>query len=128
MIVVGSEAVLFPGETSPPPLTVATLTTLPASGATSTVIAIAGHEPSGASASERWQLIDALATSHAQLAPSALRATSPCGTMSLTVTTPVVGAAPVLLMTSEYAAPCCPCWKFPEWDLTIVRSGRPPIV
>jgi hypothetical protein len=38
---------------------------------------------------------------------------SPPGTVSVTVTVPVVGPAPLLVTVTVYAAPVCPCVKLP---------------
>src|ERR1035441_8728378 len=44
----------------------------------------------------------------------------PEGTVSLTVTVPLVGPAPAaLLTTTEYALPACPCGKLPLWLLAM---------
>jgi hypothetical protein len=37
----------------------------------------------------------------------------PVGAVSVTVTVPLVGAAPTLLTVTVYVAPVCPCVKFP---------------
>src|SRR5262245_23049907 len=50
----------------------------------------------------------------------------PAGTDSVTVTVPLVGAAPTLLATIEYVAPTCPRLKFPTWLFVIVMSGADP--
>jgi hypothetical protein len=40
-------------------------------------------------------------------------AVKPVGSVSVTVTVPLVAAVPVFLAVSVYVAPVCPCVKFP---------------
>jgi hypothetical protein len=50
-------------------------------------------------------------------------AVKPAGRVSVIVTVPLVASAPVFLAVSVYAAPICPCVKFPVCDLVRVRMG-----
>jgi hypothetical protein len=49
---------------------------------------------------------------------------SPDGTFSVTVTVPLAGpAAALLLTTTEYVTPVCPCVKLPVWLLAMLSTG-----
>jgi hypothetical protein len=49
----------------------------------------------------------------------------PDGAVSVTVTVPLVGTAPIAFDTvTLYVAPFCPCVKFPVCDLAILRRGE----
>jgi hypothetical protein len=72
-------------------------------------------------ASLRVQLFAA----HVQPVPAMDTSVSPDGTVSVTVTVPLVGPAPAPFNTvTVYVAPCCPCVKFPAWDFAISSDGR----
>src|SRR5262245_7152495 len=103
--VTGSEAVLLPGEASPPPLTIATFTKLDASGAMSAISAIEGNAAPGASTSERVQLPARDAALQLQPAPDAARTIMPGGAASLTLTAPLVGDAPALRTVTVNSTP-----------------------
>ena len=48
----------------------------------------------------------------------------PVGTASVTVTVPLVGPAPAVLLTvTVYVAPLCPCVKFPVCALPMLNTG-----
>jgi hypothetical protein len=49
---------------------------------------------------------------------------SPVGTVSVTVTMPLVGFAPVAFDTvTLYVVPLSPCVKFPVWPFAILNIG-----
>src|SRR5437867_6908055 len=45
------------------------------------------------------------------------------GSVSATVTVPLVEALPLLVTVMVYCAPVCPCVKLPTWVFVMVRSG-----
>ena len=48
----------------------------------------------------------------------------PDGTVSVTITVPLVGPAPAVFDTvTVYAAPFCPCAKLPVWLFPILNTG-----
>src|SRR6266481_6608331 len=99
-MVVRSLAVLFPEFESPPPATTATLVTLGgALGATLTVSVIGEWFAPAASVSERSQLSDA--SVHVQPDPARPVGDSADGSVSVTVTLPLVDPGPALLTVSE---------------------------
>jgi len=51
-------------------------------------------------------------------------AVRPAGSVSVTVTAPLVAANPELLAVIEYVAPVCPWVKLPVCDFEIVMSGN----
>ena len=50
-------------------------------------------------------------------------AVNPVGSVSVTVTVPLVEALPLLVTVMVYCAPVCPCVKLPTWVFVMVRSG-----
>jgi hypothetical protein len=60
-----------------------------------------------------------------QLQPLPLNAVAvnPAGSVSTTVTVPLVGRVPIFDTTIVYCAPVCPWVKLPLWLLVRVRSG-----
>src|ERR1700730_17881274 len=74
-----------------------------------------------ASASLRVQ--DPAGCVHVQPLPAIAVAVNPVGTVSATVTVPLVTAVPEFFTVMVYVAPVCPCVKFPVCDLVIVKSG-----
>src|SRR2546427_10076361 len=50
-------------------------------------------------------------------------AVKPVGSVSATVTVPLVEALPLLVTVMVYCAPVCPCLKLPTWVFVMVRSG-----
>jgi len=50
-------------------------------------------------------------------------AVNPVGSVSVTVTVPVVEVDPLFVTVMVYCAPVCPCVKLPTWLFVIVRSG-----
>jgi hypothetical protein len=54
---------------------------------------------------------------------------NPLGTVSVTVTVPLVAPAPAALLTvTEYVAPLCPCVKLPVCALVMLSTGTRAIV
>src|SRR3989304_4174537 len=51
-------------------------------------------------------------------------AVSEAGSVSVTVTAPLVGPEPLLVTVMAYVAPVCPWVKLPVWVLVMVRSGN----
>ena len=71
------------------------------------------------------------AAGHVHPVPAIETSVKPAGTVSVTVTVPLVGAAATLLLTvTVYVAPFCPCVKFEAWVFVIPSDGEPqePIV
>ena len=67
-----------------------------------------------------------LAATHVQPVPASDTSVNPAGTVSVTVTVPLVGPAFAPFDTvTVYVAPCCPCVKFPMCDFAMARSGVP---
>jgi hypothetical protein len=98
LIVVASLEVSLPVFVSPPPDTVATLVTDDgALLATFTVSVIAGYAAPAASTSLRVQLGEPTPTSQFQPLPAMAVAVRPVGTVSSTVTAPLLGPEPTLL-------------------------------
>src|SRR4029077_3649820 len=100
-MLVGSVAVSFAVLTSLPPETVAVLVT--DTGAvcrTVTVMVIDGYEAPDASASIRVQVTVCAATPQPQPVPVAADGVKPAGSVSTTVTLPLVAAEPMLLTSS----------------------------
>src|SRR5690349_19198522 len=96
-IVVESDAESLAVLTSPPPATVAVLVSgLVADWATAATTTMAGYDPPAASASERVQVTVCPAMPQLQPVPEADDGVSPAGNVSETVTSPVVGARPML--------------------------------
>src|SRR6478735_4346290 len=92
---VGSVAVLLLVDESPPPDTVAVLVSEgPAFAATFTVTLMGSYVPLAARASARVQLT--VASVQTQFVPVIAVAVKPAGSVSTTVTAPLVGAAPTL--------------------------------
>src|SRR6187551_2865777 len=60
--------------------------------------------------------------------PAAAVGVSPAGSVSLTVTTPLVGPPPMLVTVSVYVAPTCPWRKLPVCVLVRARSEAGMIV
>ena len=60
-----------------------------------------------------------------QLQPDPLIAVavSPVGSVSVTLTVPVVATPPLLVTLMVYVAPVCPCVKFPMCVFVIVKSA-----
>src|SRR4029077_18410314 len=99
--VVGSFAVSFATLTSLPPETLAVLVTdTGAACRTVTVIVMAGWEAFDASASIRIQVTVCAATPQPQPVPVAVDGVKPAGSVSETVTAPLVDTGPMLLTTS----------------------------
>jgi len=65
---------------------------------------------------------------HVQPVPLIAVAVSPVGSVSATVTVPLVGPGPTLLTVIVYVAPVCPCVKLPVCVLFTVRSATCVIV
>jgi hypothetical protein len=100
-MLVGSLAVSFAILTSLPPDTKAVLVT--DTGAvcrTVTVIVIAGYEALDARASLRVQVTVCAATPQPQPVPVAIDGVNPAGSVSATVTVPLLAADPMLLTSS----------------------------
>src|SRR5205807_941929 len=75
-----------------------------------------------ASASLRVQVL--LPLGHVHPVPLIDTSVSPAGTVSVTVTVPLVGAAATALLTvTEYVAPICPCVKLPLCVLETLTTG-----
>src|SRR5262245_14466983 len=123
---VRSCAVLFEVLPSPPPSTIAVLTTLPAFADTSTTTAIVGYALPGASGSDRVHVTTCPCMPQPQPEPDAAVGVKPLGTLSRTLTVPVVALSP-LFWTSIRYVPLRPCWNSPSWCLRIVRSDGPGI-
>src|SRR4051794_11971196 len=120
-IVVGSTAPSF-SLFSPAWVTAAVLTTLAgASRATSTVTTIFGYEAPVASVSLRVQV--SVAVVQSQPSPSIEVALSPDGSVSVTLTGPLLVWLPALLATSAYVRPLSPSVKSPVCDFASVRSA-----
>src|SRR5258706_5910454 len=112
---VTSLAPLLVVTSSPPPATVAVLVTLAgAFDATLTVSVIKGYEAPAASTSLRVHA--PAGWLHVQPVPPIAVAVRPEGSVSLTVTVPLVGPPPLLRTLSPYVAPNCPCVNVPAWD------------
>jgi hypothetical protein len=60
---------------------------------------------------------------HVQPVPAIETRVKPDGTVSVTVTVPVVAAVPVFDTVTVYVAFCCPWLKLPVCVLVIVRTG-----
>ena len=61
---------------------------------------------------------------HVHPVPAIDASVRPEGTVSVTVTVPLVGPAAALLLTvNVYVAPVCPCVKLPVWALLIDNTG-----
>jgi hypothetical protein len=66
---------------------------------------------------------------HVHPVPAIDTSVRPAGTVSVTVTTPLVGPVPVAFDTvTLYVAPGCPCVKFPVCVPVIVRLACWPAV
>jgi hypothetical protein len=64
---------------------------------------------------------------HVHPAPSIDTSVSPVGTVSVTVTVPLVGPAPAAFDTvTLYVAPFCPWVKFPAWLFAMFKAGGLP--
>jgi len=64
-----------------------------------------------------------------QPVPAIETSVSPDGAVSVTVTTPLVEAAPASLLTvTKYVAPVCPCVKLPVCILPTLRLGHNTVV
>jgi hypothetical protein len=63
---------------------------------------------------------------HVHPVPAIETSVIPVGTVSVIVTVPLVGPAPVAFNTvTLYVAPFCPCVKFPVWLFAILNTGTP---
>ena len=60
---------------------------------------------------------------HVHPVPAIDTSVIPVGTVSVTVTVPLVGTAPVFDTVTVYAAPLCPCAKLPVWLFHILSTG-----
>ena len=60
-----------------------------------------------------------------QFVPEIAVAVRPAGTVSVTVTVPLLDPVPPLLTEMVYVAPVCPWLKFPLWLLAMAKSGVP---
>src|ERR1700730_8170187 len=99
-MVVQSDAESFAVLTSPPPATVAGLVSgLVADWATAATTAMAGYDPPAASASARVQVTSWPAMLRLQPVPEAVDGVSPAGSVSETVTSPLVGTGEMLFTT-----------------------------
>jgi hypothetical protein len=84
---------------------------------------IAGYEDAPLNASERAQ-VSAVGAEHVQPEPAIETNATPAGRVSVTVTNPLVGAAPAPLLTVRvYLAPVSPGVKAPVCALWMVRTG-----
>src|SRR5207249_413059 len=63
-----------------------------------------------------------------QPVPAIAVAVRPAGTVSVTVTAPLLAPSPLLCTVILYVAPVCPCVKFPLCVFVIVKSGNCMIV
>lgn len=126
-MVVGSCATLFPVFVSPPPETVAVLTTVDAAfKATSTVRVIGGYA-AGEAPSESARVQVRFARTQLHPVPLIAVAVSPLGRTSTTVTVPLLARFPMLATVIVYVAPVSPWKKLPKigpWCVLLtMRSG-----
>ena len=68
-----------------------------------------------------------LLAAQVQPVPAIDTSVRPDGTVSVTVTVPLVGPFPVFLTVIVYAAPVCPCVKLPLCVLAMLRTGGCPL-
>src|SRR5262245_38183010 len=123
MMTILSRAVLFPVSLSLPPDTLATLTAVAASDATSASTVIVGYDCPAPSASLRSHVTLAALIAQFQPDPRALVGANPGGNESDMVTLPAVGAPPRLRTTIVKGNPRSPCTACPTWLLVITRSA-----
>lgn len=125
-MVVGSTAVLLPAKlgASPPPDTEAVLVKLVALPATLTRKIIGGYTEPGCRGSALVQVTGGLLAQSQPTLPNVSTKVSAGGKVSVTVTNPLVGAAPLLVTTKEYVTPFCPWKKLPLCDFESNKSGE----
>ena len=125
-MVVGSTAVLLPAKpgASPPPDTEAVLVKLVALPATLTRKIIGGYTEPGCRGSDLVQVTGGVLAQSQPTLPAVSTKISADDKISVTVTTPKVGAAPLLVTTREYVTPFCPWKKLPLCDFDSSKSGE----
>jgi hypothetical protein len=60
---------------------------------------------------------------HVHPVPAIDTSVIPAGTVSVTVTVPLVEPVPTFHTVTLYVAPFCPCVKFPVWLFPILNAG-----